>query len=107
MTSKIEEKTRRANEATEDKWNQSKQHLSSTREMCLVTLGFPVPDTDHQKHALSLDEALDMARLYIATWLQAVCERSKEQPKPAHPKQGFTSKFEETSLPSNKMNQGY
>ena len=47
--------------------------------VCLVTLGFPVPDTDHQKHASSLVEALDMARLYIATRLQAVCERSKEQ----------------------------
>ena len=47
--------------------------------VCLVTLGSPVPDTDHQKHASSLVEALDMARLYIATRLQAVCERSKEQ----------------------------
>jgi hypothetical protein len=79
MTSEIEEKTRRANEATEDKWNQSKQHLSSTRELCFVTLGFPVPDTDHQKHVSSFVETLDMARLYIAMWLQAVCEREKEQ----------------------------
>ena len=51
--------------------NEKDRH-SSTRESCLVTLGFPVPDTDHQKHALSLVEALDMARLYIATWVQAV-----------------------------------
>ena len=71
----------------------------------IVTSGFPEPDSDHQKLASSFVEALDMARLYIATWLQAVCERSKEQLKLAHPKQGFTSENEETSLPSNKMDQ--
>jgi hypothetical protein len=60
--------------------NDSKENeKGSTRELCFVTLGFPVPDTDHQKHASSLVEALDMARLYIAAWMQAVCERSKEQ----------------------------
>jgi hypothetical protein len=79
MISEIEEKTRRAKKTSANKWFRSKQHVSSTRELCLVTLGFPVPDTDHQKHASSFVEALDMARLYIATWLQAVCERSKEQ----------------------------
>ena len=72
MKSEIEKKTRRAKKTIADKWFQSKQHLSSTREFCFVTLGFPVPDTDHQKRASSFVEALDMARLYIATWLQAV-----------------------------------
>ena len=69
----------------------------------LATLGFPAPDADHQKHISSFGEALNMARLYIATWLQAVCEGNKEQHKPAHPKQGFISENEETSLPSSKM----
>jgi hypothetical protein len=60
--------------------NESKANeTSSTRQLSFVTLGFPVPDTDHQKHVSSFVEALNMARLYIATWLQAVCERSKEQ----------------------------
>ena len=36
----------------------------------LATLGFPAPDTDHQKHVLSFGEALNMARLYIAIWMQ-------------------------------------
>lgn len=44
-----------------------------------VALGFPVPDTDHQKHVSSFGQALNTARLYIAMWLQAVCEREKEQ----------------------------
>ena len=54
------------------------KHTSSAahplhHKMCnLATLGFPAPDADHQKHISSFGEALNMARLYIATWLQAV-----------------------------------
>ena len=76
MISEIEEKTRRAKKKRANKWFRSKQHGSSTRELCLVTLGFPVPDTDHQKHALRLDETLSVARLYIAMWMQTAVSKA-------------------------------
>ena len=41
----------------------------------LTTSGFPAPDADHQKHVSSFGETLDMARLYIAMWIQVAAER--------------------------------
>ncbi len=65
----------------------SAAHLLHHRMRNLATLGFPVPDTDHQKHALGFDETLSAARLYIAIWMQAFVTRQRAT-KPAHPKQG-------------------
>jgi hypothetical protein len=36
----------------------------------LATHGFPVPDTDHQKHVSNIGDVLNVARLYIAMWMQ-------------------------------------
>ena len=44
----------------------------------LATSGFPAPDADHQKHVSSFGETLDMARLYIAMWMQLAAEKVRE-----------------------------
>ena len=61
-----------------------------TTYAAMIRLGFPVPDTDHQKHVSSSGETLDVARLYIAIRMHLLQKKSEKLVKPAHPKQGFT-----------------
>ena len=52
----------------------SAAHLLHHKMRNLATFGFPAPDADHQKHVSSYGETLNMARLYIAMWMQIVAE---------------------------------
>ena len=61
-------------------------HLLLHKIHNLATLGFPVPDTDHQKHVSSFGKTLVVARLYIAMWMQCCavsrCEQEAPEVKP-------------------------
>ena len=52
----------------------SAAHLLHHNMRNLATSGFPAPDADHQKHVSSFGKTLNMARLYIAMWMQIVAE---------------------------------
>ncbi len=66
-------------------------HLLLHKIHNLATLGFPVPDTDHQKHVSSFEKTLVVARLYIAMWMQSVVSRCGQEAPEVKPPSSETS----------------